>query len=775
MHELVTYGMRLKWIVVCLAFSLSLATAHRVNAGSFKIGFVSSGAVEASRMQDLIVTELTQLMDEPAGVEYVTFTALPSPESFQEQLKIASSTPEIRAIIAPGFLASQILYQQSHFSRPTFLTWIVDPNLVGGEVKTKTPNLRWLSTRNDVDNTFKTIAQVIGRKPVTLIVDAAVANLGDAFFEGLTRSAAKNGLQFSVTFLDRSKPVIDQVPSPIAMALVPPMREGTDTIIKQIQAGNIPVFTFEGPKAVAKGAMMTDIVDANESLIARSIALDIFGLLQGEKLEHGPHWLESEHHLTLNLASAQRMGVDLPVEVLASATVVGFSNLEIDSITLEKALGWVLNKNTGLAQSLNNIKLADESIAQAKSSLLSQFDAAFNHTRNSTAGNTVTTGNPHQNTRASINYTQTLYSIVSHTNYEVAKLNKASQLHQDVARKQGAVVNTMNVFLQVLISEASLSAQQESVRLARSNLSMAQKRATLGSGTVGDVYNSEASIATANSNLLAARIGTLEARRALMDLSNTVFDENSVFEAIGLDHPAVAISHLLVLPLLETLSGIQKLSDWSSNQAVKHSPELQASRVVIDSNRLQLDAADKGRYTPEVKLTGQAYTFLDSSTGSSGANLNGVDDISLSVNVSLPLWTSGRLTSVIRETNNQLINSELEYMASKNTAQVAARNSVFSLAQAWQDIKLGKIALSSAEKSLAINQRAYASGAVTIEALQNIQNTYISALSGDKANLYQYIQGLANWQLQVAAVSYLMESDTYQQWSADFQSQNIPQ
>ncbi len=776
MDKLIISIFKIKQIGASLVFSLllltlSLITSNPVYAESFKIGFVSDNAVESTRLQALIIKELSPFIEDSAGIEFVSFNTLPSPQFFQEQVDKASSDPDIKVIIAPGFLGSQFIYHQTSFTKPTFLSWVIDPNLIGSEVKNNTPNLYWLSTRNDIETTFKTIVEVIGQKPITLIADTGAASLGESFFAGLKKKAGKFGIEFSVTLLDKSKPIAEQIDPKIALAMVPPLREGTSDLIQQIQAANIPVFTFEGPQIVEEGAMMTDIVNANESLIARSIALDIYGLFQGEKLEPGPRWLESEHHLTLNISSAQQMGIDLPIEALSSATVVRFANINTESITLENAFQWVLDKNPDLAQSRNNIDLAEESIIQAESSLYPQLNASVSHTRFSNSGNTVETGNPDQNTLASVDFSQVIYSVVDRTNHEVAKLNKKSRQYLDDANNQNLVVNTLNVFLQVLISEASLSAQQENVRLARSNLSMAQKRVNLGSGIIGDVYNSEATIATANSELLAARIGALEARRLLMDISNTEFDENAVFADVDLDHPSVATSHQLVKPLLETLSGIQKLASWSSKQAVKESPNLQASMVTMDSNRLQVKAANKVRYTPEVNLVGKAYSYLDSSRGSSGTTFDDVDDISLSINVTVPLWTSGRNTSLLRQAHKQLLDSELEYLAGKNTAQVNTRNAVYSLAQAWQDIKLGKIALSSAEKSLEINQRSYASGAITIENLQSIQNTYISALNSDKTNLYQYIQALGNWQLQVAAVSYLMEAASFQQWSVDFRTQ----
>ena len=307
----------IKQISTSLVFVFALSTSSLVYAASFKVGFISNGAVQASRIESLIIEELSPLIKDSMSIEFVSFTAEPSPQSYQEQLELAGSDPEIRAIITPGFIGSQFLYSLDRFPKPTFLSWIVDPNLTGDEVKGNTPNLYWRSRRNDIENTFKSIVQVIGQKPVTLVADSATAHLDESFFDGIKKNAEKFGIEFSVTILDRSRPIIEQIAPGIALAVVTPMLEGSAEVIRQIQSGNIPVFTYEGSKVVKQGAMMTNLVDADESLIARSVALDIYGLLRGEKTEPGPRWLESEHHLTLNLETAKRMGVDLSVDVLS--------------------------------------------------------------------------------------------------------------------------------------------------------------------------------------------------------------------------------------------------------------------------------------------------------------------------------------------------------------------------------------------------------------------------------------------------------------------------
>ncbi|MFT5260369.1 MAG: hypothetical protein ACI9J2_002344 [Saprospiraceae bacterium] len=184
-----------------LASSLSIAAP-------FKIAFISDGADEAVRVQNLIIDELSPLLGESAGLEFVNIVSTPSPEAFEQQFEFANANQDIEAIIAPGFLGSQFIYNLTQFDKPTFLSWIVDPNLMGSELKADTNNLHWLSTRNDVESTFATIAQVIGPKPVTLLVDEGGANLGQAFFDGLKVNAQKFGLTLSVTVLDPARPTI---------------------------------------------------------------------------------------------------------------------------------------------------------------------------------------------------------------------------------------------------------------------------------------------------------------------------------------------------------------------------------------------------------------------------------------------------------------------------------------------------------------------------------------------------------------------------------------
>lgn len=762
----------IKSFSICISACVLLFAPALTMAKPFKIGFISTADADASRMKVLIEKELAVLSKQPREIEYASLIAEANQQSFSEQMRIANKDNSINAIVFPGILGSQYIYQKEAFIKPTFLSWVFDPSLTGAQIKSNTANLYWFSMSNEVERTFKTVNQVIGNKPVTLVLDKSLSYLGEGFSNRLIDEAKSAGLSLSIVFLNPVTPVSEQIAADTALVFVPPLGLKTLSIIEEIQSKNMPVFSFEGPKAVAAGVMMTDVVNANNTLVARNIALDLLALYRQETLPVGPRWLDSESHITLNLGTAKRIGVNLPVSILSSATVVGFENNGIKGITLDQALNWALSKNPIIAQSRSNLEIANQSTIQAKSSLLPQLNASVSHTQYDNSGNTVAmVGNPDQNTQASLNVSQVLYSVSSSSDYKVAKINEEGKHYIDAISTQNIIVNTLNTFLQVLIAEANLHAQEENVQLARANLSMAQKREKLGSGAIVDVYNSESAIATADSNLLSARIKVLESKRALMTITNTKFDENTVIDKVDLNHLPFANFHRVLEPLLKELNGIENLANWSAQQAVNESPDLQALTLEITSNEEQLKAAKKNRYSPEVTLNGQAYRYLDSSTGSSGADFNDTNDASISLNVTVPLWTSGRNSSLAKQASEGFINAELEYISQKNKAQVNARNAVYSLAQAWQDVKLGELALSSAKKTLDINQQSYSKGAITIEELQAIQNTYISALSANNTNIYEYIIALVKWQREVAAVGHIVDLFAVEQWIANFQSQ----
>lgn len=737
-------------------------------AEELQIGFISDGTNDAKRIQALIVSELTPLLGDETYIKEVSLVGDASQPSMEKAAKLAFSNPDIDIVIAPDFLSSNALYHIQSFSKPTFLTQVIDPHLMGANIKTHTKNLYWLSMRNDIEATFDTIKQIIGDQKVTLLIDTQATSLGESFFTALQDKANKMDVKFNIVVLNASGSPSKQLTKDTKLVLLPPMRNGSNQIIKQLKQANIPVFTFEGPTVVEQGAMMTNVVDAVESQIARRIALDIYSLVNKDEIKTGPRWLDPEHHLTINLLVAQQLGVDLPIDIISNATIVGFDDESLQSINLDQVLHWAQDKNDSIALSNQRVQLAKEATLQSRSALLPQITTKLNHTRYSSSGSTVESGNPDQNSQVIVDLSQSLYSLANKTDLAIKQQSLESQSLLASATLQTTIQNAALAYLQVLILDANLAAQQENLRLSRSNSSMAHKREKLGSGAKADVYNAEAAIANANSNLLNARILSLEARRNLSEISNTPFDENVRFKNINLEHQSIKASHQLVLPMLETINGIQQLAIFSTNKAHETSPELLALARELKSSEIQLQSAQRGRYIPEVSLSGKSNRFIQSSTGSSGLNLENVDDFSLSVNVNIPLWTSGRLSSLIRQASHNEISAKINYNANKNNIETTTRNATYNLAQAWQDIKLGEIELKAADKSLTISQSAYANGAITIENLQSVQTTYISALSNAKANVYQYIQALFTWQRQVAALPFLMDKSAYQQWRTSF-------
>ena len=618
-------------------------------------------------------------------------------------------------------------------------------------------------------------------KNITFLLDASAeeflsSSSGSKNFsllDAVVEKSLAHGIGAKVVALDVNKPIADQISDNTNLVMLPPLDNGMQEIIESLTKAGFPVYSFAGDHVVQQGALMSDVVRADEKLLARRIALDLYSLYQNESISPGPRWLEPEHHLTLNMAVANKLNIDLSIDVISSATLVGFNSPDLEKVDIERIINWTLDKNLSLAQSNEQRFLADESILQNRSALWPQLNAKLSHNRRNSTGSAVSTGNPEHDTQVALVLSQNLFSVEKNTDYETAVLGRKASGYDFTATEYDAVLNVTLQYLTVLSANATVDSGIKNLQLSRAILSTSKKRAKLGSGTQGDVYDSEATLANAESSLLSARIQSFETRRAVMETANNRFDENALFAPVDLSHSIFSETHKLVLPYLETLGGIRSLAKASATLAKSSDLSLLASNENLKSNILQVDAAKRGRYTPVVSLTGQAFRYLDSAITNSGSDLEGVDDWSVGVNVEVPIWTSGRLNSVVRQASQQKQSAEFSLRAAKNSVDRNTRNNVFSLAQAWRDIKLGQVALYSAAQSLQINQKSYANGAITIDALQNAQTAYISALNNTINDKYQYLQTLANWQRSVSAIPVLMSEKEYQDWVSMFKQRML--
>ena len=758
-----------KWVSALTLCGISLIGSAALAQADFRIGFISDGSTEAIKLQEMVYREVSTLLGSEVDIEKTSYVGKPTPQSLNELAEEAYQDTSIDVVVAPGFLGSNYLFRKGRFPKPTILSQVVDPGASESQADTLRSNLYWLSQRQDTHQTLKIIQDTLNPKHITLLLAVNLEHLGASVVDDLIERGKNIGIIIEVVEFNPDKPASAQIAKGAELVMLPPLSHDLSTkVIGDLSAHNTPVYTLAGRRIVEQGAMMTDRSDADFKQIARRMALDLYSLYLNEPIPLGPRWLEMKHELILNMGVAVELGIDLPIDVLSAATLVGEMPGGLEAIELVDVVAWVVDKNTSLAQSNRSVRIADEDVIQTHSALLPQLNANFKHERDDNSGASALAGNPVHDTQASLTLSQNVYSVNKKTSYERSQLAQKATQHEYSAVEQNLVLQAINGYLNVLSTQSAINTGTENLRLSRNTLSLSNKRQRFGSGTLADVYTSQSSIATAESALLSTRIQSFEIRRALIELSNTRFDENALFASVDVSNELFSLTHELLLPSLETIGGIRHLANTSAEVAKEVDPDLLASSLTLDSSELQLKAAEKNRFSPEVSISGQTYQFLDSGDSSNGTDLDGVNDWSVSLNVSIPIWNSGNRASLARQASEQKLNAELAHIATRNSLDTAVRNSVFSIAKAWRNIKLGRIELESSQKGLEIDQAAYASGAITITTLQSSQNTYITALEGVAEDKYQYLNALATWQRRMAAMPALMQKTQYEQWAEVF-------
>lgn len=194
--------------------------------------------------------------------------------------------------------------------------------------------------------------------------------------------------------------------------------------------------------------------------------------------------------------------------------------------------------------------------------------------------------------------------------------------HQYQATQNTIVLDAINALLQIQLARQNV-AQEERLKLFVSDQVEAEKaRFDLDVGTLTDVSQAEARLASANASLALAKAQLIQAEQELEFLTTFKPAKN--------------------IPEVQAPAVPARLED-ALRMAGEHVPELAAARANVQTSQLDLISAGK-RYGPQVGLTLEASTARTPSPA-----IDRDDDVRATLSFSLPLYTGGRKSSERRE------------------------------------------------------------------------------------------------------------------------------
>ncbi len=394
--------------------------------------------------------------------------------------------------------------------------------------------------------------------------------------------------------------------------------------------------------------------------------------------------------------------------VLVACSSAGAAHAQ--SIT--QALTAAYDHAPDLQSALLNAKASAENIVQAKSAALPSISASIG----GSAGSSLVGGNwnPSSSLTTGLSYNQTIYDN-NRTAAQVEAARAAAEVAEYQIRnaEQNVLLQVVQAYMQVLSGRELLALRQENISFFQAQLQSAQDRLDVGEGTRIDVAQSQARLAQGQSALQAA-IGNLRSAEATFQ------------RFVGQAPQGLSTGHNFANLLPGSI-------DSAIAEAEMGHPAILLSKASIRAAQAGSDVAQAGLFGATASVSGQVSSRW---TGPSGGLTDGISG-TLGFQISIPIYSGGRMGSSVRQANLNQIKSEVDAMSAYDQIREAVIAAWTGIQSADAQISAAQAAVSSSNTVLdGVIQERDLGTATTLDVLNaqadltSARETLINATSG---------------------------------------------
>lgn len=319
--------------------------------------------------------------------------------------------------------------------------------------------------------------------------------------------------------------------------------------------------------------------------------------------------------------------------------------------------------------------------------------------------NSKTGDNDNRTIGYSLNLTQSLYDNETAGNINAAEASTEAELARLQAARQGLILRTADNYFGVLAAQDNVEfAYAERTSIAR-QLEQAQKRFEVGLIAITDVHEAQARFDTAEAQAILAENLLENAFQSLAVITGdvTIRDLARVGDKLELVVPEPADSERWVTASLE------------------FNRDLLAARRDLDAARFERRKRSKRGY-PTLDLVA---SYADNDVEDDLLGDSQQDDLTLSLQFEMPLYTGGRISAEQSEAESQFIAAKNNVLLQTRLASQQSRTAYLDVVSGISQVKAFKQALESSNIALEATQAGFEVGTRTsVDVLVSLRETY---------------------------------------------------
>ena len=760
-------------------FIVLLAIASQGQArDSFVVAVVHDGPSDRlARQQQVYVEELLALTETEFEIEIRRFVGEWSNSSTLSTIDAAYADPEVDLVLVVGFLANQLAATRSEYPKPTFLPIIVDTGLLKSEAKNGSsgiPNLNYLNAYANFSDDLDTLSRFVSYRNLVLFVDenlsVAIQELRDAAVEA---SNARGITLTAVTHDGSDHRLMNRVPADTDAIFVAALSRMPAAdfaeLVEAVNAAGLPSFGFAGVTDVEGGLLATDREPRDVDRQARLNALNMQAVMLGERAEDQPIASPKKDQLTINMATARRIGLSPSFDLLNDAVLLNrVEEVSGEEYGLVEVARTAIEHNQDLLAESYGVQAGLEEIARARANLLPQVSALASHTVRDDSPAVASGLLAERSNDAAINVEQLLYSDAASANLTIQKELRLSRLASLREFKLDVVQAATTSYYAVLNARSQMAVQENNLRISRANLELAKNRVKLGSSTLADVYRWQTEEARAQIRVLNARAAERQAQDALNRILHKPQGVRLALRQATFNEPFVMTREEFE-QLVASPADFAVFSRFYIARALWQAPELEQLNAQIVAKRRDLISRRRAYWLPDISVGGRYTTNLGQSGlgagPSAGEDLN---DWSVGLQATLPLFSGGLKKANVSRASFELRQLESVRASVEERVEERVRSQLHAVQAAYAQIDLTAVAAEASRKNYELVSDAYARGTVTIIELLDAQDTSLAAAAASAESLYNFLTVVMSMQRAVGGFDYLLSAEDRNALAAEF-------
>ncbi|MEQ8471517.1 MAG: ABC transporter substrate binding protein [Marinoscillum sp.] len=764
-------------------------------AQPFKVGVVSD--FDKSPNLEAIINQMIHEIDQTTGASRkislgATSFGIVDIESAQRSYDQLDS--QVDLVIALGSISAKSLSSANDLSTPVIALGIIDPGLqeipyANGASGKRNFTYIW-PTRNLEEeleafhkiHDFQRVVVFVDEKAVSTVSAQNERNLIDSLSRKLN-----TGLSIIPVGTNMEK-VLSQLPAETDAAYFTVLFSQTESQIRHliIELNERKIPTFSGNARLMDYGVLGSMTNENDlHQVIRKLAIMINEIASGSDLSSMPVTLDTKDNLYVNIATARKIELPIPFEVLFTATIIGDNEGAVISYSFEEIAEKSLASNLSIQISYQDIERSKVRVKSARSNVLPSIESGLTASQINEERASATFNAPEKSLTAGLTFTQVIYSEQAIAAIKISKYLEQAQEYNTEAEVLRVLFDTYKAYLNVLSAKTNVLIQRENLSNTRKNKELAAIRVNLGASNNTDLYRWESELAIANQSVIEAQTTLLAAKLQLNTLLANSLESEFEVEDVSLEGDLFkAFRQGPLSELVKTPKSLRVVSDFLVAESQRQNPNKKALVENIHAANRQLEQNQRLLYTPTIALQAQTSQVL--TRGGAGSipdaqamalGMTELQDNSwlVGVSLSLPIFDGFGRKAAIQQSKVRLDQLDYSQTLLDQNLELGIRAGVLDLLSASTNIRYSQSASESALENFELVQENYKQGQVTITQLIDAQQTALQAELAAAFSIYEYIQAHLQLEFNVGSFIILMSEERVQDFNNRFQQYLINQ